>query len=131
MPVLLIFKHPSFLFLLEKTFECIYTHMSVHCLPGNLFNYFLSESPVNRRRRPLKWPVPSWRWHTDCWDSPIVYLCWVWVWKTCTTWLVEGRHLVSICSITLCAVCQVDCIRRKWRKLVLQKIKWYFLSIKR
>lgn len=41
----------------------------------------------------MKWPVPSWRWHTDCWDSPIVYLCWVWGWKVCTTWLVEGRHL--------------------------------------
>lgn len=74
----------------------------------------------------MKWPVPSWRWHTDCWDSPIVYLCWVWGWKMCTTWLVEGRDLLSLCSIMLCAVCWVDCIRRKWRKFTEDKINGGF-----
>lgn len=117
------------MFLPEKTFECICTHISVHCLPGNFTNFFLSESPVSQRRRPMKWPVPSWRWHTDCWDSPIVYLCWVWGWKMCTTWLVEGRDLLSICSIMLCAVCWVDCIRRKWRKFTEDKINGGFFLL--
>lgn len=74
----------------------------------------------------MKWFVLSWRWYIDCWDSFIVYLCWVWGWKMCIIWFVEGRDLLLLCSIMFCVVCWVDCMRRKWRKFIEDKINGGF-----